>query len=280
MTQDQFNEQYDDFISGLDVETQAVSDEYSPVDEAIYLLVIAFLLSLQKERAKYIINNAYYARLYELRADILNLFNINENIVPLLNKASDYNIQSHLSLNKISDFDVSELRNIHFIERDRRVSSLGGWFERIVLEPILGMVNGMVAGNVSVTSAKKILSPLKKGEAVSQGLYKASSVATFIKNTIDDATTEIPNLQSNHLVAKYKFKYFMWVGSLAKNSRPLCVHLITKGGIEMYKNVRYLVATYPQGLYKGTDETNITQVAGGNRCRHRVFPLRDPRIFI
>jgi hypothetical protein len=218
--------------------------------------------------------------LYELRVDLLNLFSTNENIVSLLNKASEYNISAHVILNKISTSDVDVLRTIHNMERDIRVGGIVGAFEKTVVDPILGLVNGIVASNTSIKTVKSILAPLKKGESAIQGLYKVSSAVGLVKNFVDEAATVIPNIQSNYLVSRYKFKYFLWVGSLVAHSRPLCVHLISKGGIEQYKNVRSLVATYPQGLYKGTDETNITYLAGGHYCRHRVFPIRDPRIFI
>ena len=86
-------------------------------------------------------------------------------------------------------------------------------------------------------------------------------------------STQYKRAQGQILANKFNVQYFRYSGTEIETSRCFCDQRIgniyTKKEIESWADLEW------SGKIKGTNSTNIFQVAGGWNCRHNIRPVSE-----
>lgn len=85
--------------------------------------------------------------------------------------------------------------------------------------------------------------------------------------------TQYKRAQGQILATKYNVKYFRYKGSEIPTTRCFCEqrvgNIYTKEEIEGWSSLEW------KGKIKGTNKSNIFQLAGGYNCIHDIFPVSE-----
>lgn len=144
------------------------------------------------------------------------------------------------------------------------------------IQPAKFLLMQQVSTGMSIKDSQKILADWNDGKT-SEKLLSVRQTPTLERYATQIARDSLYKFNGtiNNVVAKeYNFSRFIYVGSLVKDSRPLCKHLVSLRRKINIDEMPELINRYPRGLYPNTDKDNFITVCGGFNCLHSALPVR------
>lgn len=80
---------------------------------------------------------------------------------------------------------------------------------------------------------------------------------------------------NNIIKDEYALDAFIYTGTIVKDSRPLCRHLVGLNREIKFDELPELLNAYPQGTIPGTNKDNFAIYRGGYSCLHGVLAVRS-----
>lgn len=143
-------------------------------------------------------------------------------------------------------------------------------------QPVKYLLMQHVTNGITIKDSRKILEKWNSGETVGD-VAKVPNLAAYSSQLARDAAYQHQGAINEIIAGKFGLKYFVYVGNIIRDSRPMCKHLIGLQRDIALSEMPALIAKYPQGLYKDTNESNFIQKRGGYNCRHEAFPVRKKK---
>lgn len=162
-----------------------------------------------------------------------------------------------------------------------------------LISPITNIVRQDIIAGVSFESATERIR-----SAISTKEIGLESYSTVIAR---DALLQADGLMNQTISEGFNLPYLKYVGSIAENTRPFCVHMVRNvktilfedlqkkvlnkyipAGVPSQQPVTYRTTGKPKrskkgnGLIAGTNESNFYTRRGGYACRHQAIPVRKP----
>jgi hypothetical protein len=187
---------------------------------------------------------------------------------------------------KMSNIDVDDLVKLATKQQTELVGDIAGTvvgrikknltdpLREIFIKPVKKMIYSNILAGTPATEMVGILQEFIEGDKDTFG-----KIARWGDQITRDSIREYDGAINNMIKDEYGLNAFRYIGSLVRDSRPLCVHIITTYDGDMtYEQLEEVLDKYSDspGVMPGTTVENFTQHAGGYNCRHDVLPYYRP----
>lgn len=244
----------------------------------------------QKELAKYPQENGRLNSDYDYTDSFARLdaymlsFLINEDVLNYVNggiKDFDNLRKENINLhNEINGLGLSKNQSDYVLNLQSQViqynltteSAIRSWF----INPFKAALSTAVETGASVSTMERFLQAWYKKEKQSGILSGVNSIPNFSQyagQLARDAVFKTNNAVNDSVRAVFGAEKFRYVGSLVRDSRPFCRHLIKLDRLIAYEEVPKIASQYPQGLMKPFTIDTFSHNCGGYNCRHQQFPI-------
>lgn len=191
-------------------------------------------------------------------------------------KVQDRTVSLFKSVNEL-ELSVNELAPARQLIYELAQTSLtGSGIASQYIEPVKKLVAQNVIQGQSISETTNMLDKWGGGE-LSSGKYTngtpTPNLSQYAVQVARDTAYSVNRAINNIASVKFGLKKFIYAGSLVRDSRPLCKHLVGMDREIGLAEMPPLIRTYPQGLYPGTTEDNWLINNGGYSCRHISHPV-------
>lgn len=145
------------------------------------------------------------------------------------------------------------------------------------VQPAKYLLMQQVATGTTIKDTQRILRNWDEGKLTDGRLTSGRQTPRLQAYASQIATDSIykHNGTINEIVRnEFGLNDFIYNGTLVKDSRPLCVHLVQLRRIISLDEIPALIAKYPAGLYPNTSKKNFMQVCGGYHCEHTATAVK------
>lgn len=182
-------------------------------------------------------------------------------------------INIHKDFNKVEIPEKEIMQAQKFIKEKVEHNLIQGVKDQ-VLRPMEELLVNQVVSEASVKDTNKILNDFNKnGKTVVSG-EKIPTIDELVEQVAMESAYDVPRATNTIIQKTYKLKGIRYVGTLVKDSRPLCRALVGRGRVSLDElAVLLAVPENQQGLFPGTNIDNFTTFCAGYRCRHIALPV-------
>jgi hypothetical protein len=174
----------------------------------------------------------------------------------------------------------ASLSDIKELSKEQMLSDLigTGVKENVVSKIETVLTDSVKSGNSFQKMNEQLLNLLKGDENVNPKL------TSYTKQMTIDSIYQYSGNYDKLTAMAYKTKWFQYIGSLVRDSRPLCEHLVNKRFIHESELTGIVngridgkqVST--AGMISGTNEENFQTFRGGYNCRHRMIAVPESKV--
>lgn len=270
----------------------AILGSFKDFDSKIYAKLIQ-LLAKNATDGNVFISNEDLANVEDIINGVLKTGDYGlfaQNYYDLFDKLDSAIIEEQAKLNNLKSNDLNKLwkgsvSNMAIRERVK-YDFLGKGFSRNFVNGIAEAVREVGFFNKTISEAVEIL----KVKLVDESAFKK-----YVNNTARDLLSQYDGAFNDFVGKKYEFKNLLFIGNLIKTSRPFCSHIINdfNGRISIEQMEKELDIYCPNGkpsqvkidfngaqlkrgsgMIEGTKIENISELKGGDGCRHRILYVR------
>lgn len=176
------------------------------------------------------------------------------------------------------DIKTSEFTPAKQIIYDRAVDGLinSGAIATEYVRPVKQLIANNILQGSSISKTVTALENWDKGNLSSGRLTNGTPTPNFTRYATQIArdTAFGVNRSTNEIIKeKFGFSRFIYAGTIVKDSRPLCRHLVGLNRPIELSEMPPLISAYPQGLYPNTTKVNFVNNCGGYNCLHICHPM-------
>lgn len=158
-------------------------------------------------------------------------------------------------------------------------SLLGDGLDANVVHKIGVLLRKNITESVSFSDLVQSMSDFLTGTSERVGVLQRYS-SQLVNDSLNQYAAQLNKAFTDDL----GLKWFMYVGSLVKDSRPWCVHMVSKQYIHESELTALTNGNIDgkkvslQGLIVGTNAQNVQVNRGGYNCNHLMLPISDAAV--
>jgi hypothetical protein len=247
----------------------------------IYDMIRNEILKFEIKEAKFVIGQDLRKRLAAIQNKIESILGSKSYTIPIRHFLTDFDtiqdrtVNLFKSVNQL-EIEVSELSPAKQVIYDQAKDALTKAVAAEYVEPIKKLIAQNVMQGRSITDTVRILEKWDNGDLASGRLAEGTRTPNLQKYATQiarDTAYSVQRTTNNIFKERYGLTKFIYAGTLVKDSRPFCRHLVTLNRPIELSEIPPLVRLYPQGLNDPTTIANFPIVAGGRNCQHVVMMI-------
>lgn len=263
----------------IDANVNMVDSAAIATQAAIYEMIRQEILKFEIKDARYVVGQDFRKRLAIIQSKIEKILGSKIYTLPIkdfltdFTKIQDRTVDLFKSVNDL-EVEVSELTPAKQTIYEQAKDALTKAVAPEYVEPVKKLIAQNVMQGRSIQQTVSQLENWDKGNLASGRLangIRTPNLQKYATQVARDTAYSVSRTTNNIFKEKYGLTKFIYAGSLVKDSRPLCRHLIHLNRPIDINEMPPLIALYPEGLYPNTTRENFPIVAGGFNCNHVVM---------
>lgn len=242
----------------------------------IYEMIRKEILKFEIKEGNYVVGQDLRSRLATIQTKIEQILSSKPYAIPIrefltdFTKIQDKTVNLFKTVNQL-EIEVSELSPAKQVIYEQAKDALTKAVAAEYVEPIKKLIAQNVMQGRSITDTVRILEKWDAGELSSGRLANGQptpNLQRYATQMARDSAYSVQRTTNNIFKERYNLTKFVYTGSLVKDSRPLCRHLVNLNRPIDINEMPKLILAYPEGLYPNTTRENFTIVCGGYNCNH------------
>jgi hypothetical protein len=242
----------------------------------IYDMIRNEILKFEIKEAKFVIGQDLRKRLATIQNKIESILGSKSYAIPIRHFLTDFDTIQDRTVNlfksvKDLEIEVSELSPAKQVIYDQAKDALTKAVAAEYVEPVKKLIAQNVMQGRSITDTVRILEKWDNGDLASGRLAageRTPNLQKYATQMARDSAYSIQRTTNNIFKERFGLTKFIYAGTLVKDSRPLCRHLVHLNRPIDINEMPPLIAAMPEGLYPNTTRENFTTVCGGYNCSH------------
>lgn len=260
----------DDTVEGMESATMAMQ-------ERITILLLEQVMRLETSEGILVRSQDFRGRLAQITNILEKQFaskvykNSVKDFLTNFDTIQDRTISLHTRFSDLQ-IQLQDLTPAKQIIYNRAVEGFSsGAIAEAYIEPVKQLLASQVLTGASITKTVKAIEDWGKGDMSSGRLNNgtpAPNLQRYATQIARDTAYSVNRVTNGIIAEKFNLTKFIYAGSLVRDSREICKHLVALNRKISIDELPPLIALYPRGLYAGTNRNNFIQFAGGYNCFH------------
>lgn len=272
----------DAIVDFIESKVNKVTVAASVIQKKVYELMKKTLLNFEQDSGRIVTGQDLRKRLIEFEDECQKLFGVrvwDNPVSDFLNSfetIQERNVRMQLDYNqiKVNQKLITPARLLIFEQAKYQLKEA---LAPQYIQPAKFLLMQQGTAGLSIKDALIMLKRWDKGE-LTNGKYTNNMPAPNLQRYATQVardTAYIVDRQINSIIKeKYDLGSFIYAGGIIKDSRELCVHLVSLDREIAFDELPPLLKKYPNGLIADTTKENFAQRCGGYSCRHKCFPVK------
>jgi hypothetical protein len=266
----------------IDGNIDSVEHASTQTQAAIYEMLRREILNFEIKEARYVVGQDFRKRLAIIQSKIEKILGSKIYTSPIkdfltdFTKIQDKTVDLFKSVNDL-EIEISELTPAKQTIYEQAKDALTKAVAPEYVEPVKKLIAQNVMQGRAIHQTVAQLEKWNAGDLASGRLAngeRTPNLQKYATQVARDTAYSVQRTTNNIFKEKYGLTKFIYNGTLVKDSRPFCKHLVNLNRTIDLKEIPALVQLYPQGLMPNTTMENFPIVAGGFNCNHVVMMIR------
>lgn len=268
----------------IDEQIEIVEKESQLVQVEIMAMLQRQILMMEIENGALVNSQDFRKRLAIIERNIERIlgYDYKQSIKPFLTDFDKIQTRTIDTVKRFSDLNINpkDFTAAQQIIYDRAVDGLtsnGAIAERFI-NPVKQLIATNVLQGSSISKTITALENWDKGEMSSGRLNNGTPAPSFTRYATQiarDTAYSVSRTTNDIIKEKYGLTKFIYSGTVVKDSRALCVYLVSLNRPIMYQELPPLLNSpaYQKGLMPNTTMKNFNSVCGGFNCTHVALSI-------